>query len=284
MRTAQEIPDSPPPELRFRARSRVLDTARGLWSAREVIVSLAERDIRARYKQSFLGLTWAVVQPLSLVFVLTFFARKVGSVASADVSYPVYAMTGLVVWGFFTSALSQGGLSLLTNSALLNKVYCPRQAFPVAGMLVAAVDGFVATLALVALFVINKEPVSLTALWIPLLLLVQIVFTAAVTLTFSAIVIYVRDLRNALPLALQFGLFATPIAYGMSSYGARSKQVLYSVLNPLGPVIDSYRRVLFHDVGPDWQLMLPAAASSVVLFTLALALFGRLERGFADVA
>lgn len=277
-----DIPHAPPAELRFQTRIGLPRFLGDLWRARELVHTLAERDIRARYKQAFLGFAWVFVQPLSLLLVFTFLARHVTNVNSHGVPYTIYAYVGLLPWQFFSSAVGVGGLSLLNNSALLNKVFCPRQAFPIAGLAVAAVDSLLATLILPIMFLINGFTPKSTSVYIPLILLVQVAFTTAVCLGISAIVVYVRDVKNVLPLVLQIGLFATPVAYEMTKYPVNWR-VPYSIINPLGPVIDSYRRTVLLGKPPLWSQFGAAAASATVLLMLAAALFSKLERGMADV-
>jgi ABC-type polysaccharide/polyol phosphate export permease len=278
----EQIPQVPPPQLRHRPSVQPLRVARDVWAARELVRSLAERDLRARYKQAFLGWGWALAQPLSLLLVFTFFSKRVGHIGTAGAPYPLYAMVGLLGWQFFSSSLTSSGLSLLNNTPLLNKVYCPRQAFPLAGICVAVVDAAIGAVALLALFVNYHRAPTLTALWLPVVLLLQVVFTIAVVLLLSSIMVYARDLRSALPLVLQFLLLATPVAYGMNVFGPRTR-MLYSLLNPMGPIIDSYRRILLFAQQPDWALLGIASASSLLLAIVAWVVFARLESGMADV-
>jgi ABC-2 type transport system permease protein/lipopolysaccharide transport system permease protein len=255
---------------------------RETWGARELIRTLAERDIRARYKQAILGSTWAFVQPLSLVLVFTLLSKRVGFGADVTVPYPLFAFVGLLAWGFFASAVSTGGLSLINNTALLNKVYCPRQAFPVAGTLVALVDTVISFVAFAVMCVVYRFAPAVTTLWVPVIALVQLMFTMAVVFVISAVVVYVRDVRNVLPLLLQIGLFATPVAYPLSKV-PEDWRLWYSLIDPLVPVIDGYRRAILFDQAPDWHLLGPAAALSAAWLALAVVLFSRLESGMADV-
>jgi ABC-2 type transport system permease protein/lipopolysaccharide transport system permease protein len=281
-----DIQESPAAELRYRHRSSVRSALAELWHSRELVVTLAERDVRARYKQTFLGFAWAFVQPLSLMLVFTLLARHAITVETHGVPYPLFAYVGLIVWGFFSASVLTGGLSLLANTTLLNKVHCPREAFPIAGMAVATMDACIASIALVGMFVLEGFWPRATFVYALPLLLIQITFTLAVTLAISAIVVYIRDLKSVLPLALQIGLFATPVAYGMEKTFdkfARYQVLMYAAFNPLAPVIDGFRRCLLYGRAPDWQLVGIAAVSSVVMLVLAWMLFARLEKGMADV-
>jgi ABC-2 type transport system permease protein/lipopolysaccharide transport system permease protein len=279
-----QIPDAPPAELRWRASAGLVRPLREAWGARELIRTLAERDIRARYKQAVLGFTWAFVQPLSLVLVFTVLSKRVGfaDATHPGVPYPLFAYVGLLGWGFFAGAVSAGGLSLVNNTALLNKVYCPRQAFPIAGTAVAAVDTIVSLAALVVMSIVYGFVPRVTSLWVPVIALVQVMFTVAVALVVAAVVVYVRDVRNVLPLLLQIGLFATPVAYSLSAVPSQWR-LAYSIVDPLAPVIDGYRRAVLYGQAPEWSLLGPAAAVSALLLMLAITFFSRLESGMADV-
>lgn len=283
MTAVVEPPELPPTELIFRRRIRARAAVAEVWRSRELVRTLAEREIRARYKQALLGFSWAVITPLVLMVVFTVFVRRVADVDTGSVPYPLFAYLGLLPWTFFSTSLSAGGQSLVTNSSLLNKIYCPREVFPLASVIVAAVDTVISTAILGVLFAAFTFAPKITALWVPVLLLVQIAFTVAVTLIISGVLVYLRDLRQALPLLLQFGLFATPVAWGIDVVPP-SLQVAYSVVNPLAPVIDGYRRTLLYGQSPQWDLFLPAAASTAVMLVVGYLVFKRLETGFADAA
>lgn len=276
------IPAEPPARLRFRRRWSLGAAIAELWGAREVLRSLVERDLRARYKQAALGFAWALVPPLALLLVFTVVFRHVLPVDTGGAPYVLFAFLGLLPWTFFSASVTQGGLSLLTNNALLNKVYCPREVFPLAGMGVAAFDAALSGIALVVLFVATGFLPKSTTVWVPAILVVQVVFTLAVVLLYSIVVVYLRDLRNALSFLLQFGLFATPVAYGLDAVPSAWRP-LYAVLNPLGPVIDGYRRTMLLGLPPRWALLGLAAAGAGVLLVAAVMTFKRLETGIADL-
>ena len=275
---------APPPELRFRRRVRLGASLRELWRARELVFSLAERDLRARYKQAVLGFSWAVVTPLLLMVAFSLVFPRVAKVDTGGVPYPLFSYLGLVPWTFFSTSVSQGGTNIINNAGLLNKVYCPREAFPIASGAVAAVDGLIATLVLGMLFVVFSFAPQPESYWVPVLLAVQVVFTLGVTMALSGIMVYVRDIRHLLPIALQLGLFATPVAFSLDQLVPAGLQPIYVALNPLGGVIDGYRQTVLYGQQPDMQLLSIAAISATVMFLAAYALFKRLETGFADVA
>jgi ABC-type polysaccharide/polyol phosphate export permease len=283
MSTEALADQGPPPELRFRRRVRPWSAIRELWRARELVRSLAERDLRARYKQAILGFAWAVITPLVLMVVFTVVFTRVAKVDTGGVPYPLFSYVGLLPWAFFMTSVSQGANSLISNVNLLNKVYCPREVFPIATVIVAGVDMLVSTGVLLVLFAVNTFMPQPTSVFVPLLLAIQVAFTLGVTLVLSAIVVYLRDVRHALPILLQMGLFATPVAYGLSVV-PQSWQVPYVVVNPLGAVIDGYRRTVLLGVPPDAALTAAAGASSLAMLLLGYLLFKKLETGIADVA
>ena len=275
--------DAPPPELRFRRKVRFKTALAELWRARELIRTLAERDIRARYKQSLLGFAWAIIPPVGLLLVFSVFFQRVGRVSTEGAPYQLYVYLGLIPWTFFSGAVLVGGQSLLNNLALLNKVYCPREVFPLAAIITAGIDGVMSTLVLLVLFPLNGEWPAATTVWVPVLLAVQLAFTIGVVLAISAVVVYVRDVRHALPMIVQLGLFATPVAYSIRAIGANVRP-FYAIANPLGPVIDGYRRTILLGLPPDGGLLALATFTSVSLLVGGYMLFKRLETGIADVA
>lgn len=279
----ENVPDAPPPELRFRRKVRFGAALAELWRARELVRTLAERDIRARYKQSLLGFAWAIIPPVGLLLVFSVFFQRVGEVSTEGAPYQLYVYLGLIPWTFFSTAVLVGGQSLLNNLALLNKVYCPREVFPLAAIITAAIDGVIATLVLLVLFPLNGAWPAATTVWVPVLLVVQLAFTVGVVLAVSAVVVYVRDVRHALPMMVQLGLFATPVAYSIRAIG-EGVRPLYALVNPLGPVIDGYRRAVLLGLPPDGGLLALAALTSVALLVGGYLLFKRLETGIADVA
>jgi ABC-type polysaccharide/polyol phosphate export permease len=282
---AREHPAEPPRETLFKRRVPLRTALGEIWQYREIVLTLAERDLRSRYKQALLGFAWALIGPVTLMLVFTFFFTKFAKVDSHGAPYALYSYIGLIPWTFFYSGVSSGGLSLVSNMPLVNKVYCPREIFPMAALLVAAVDAAASTIVLFALFGITSYGPHIQALYAPLLLGVELVFTLAVTIFVSALLIYLRDLRHALPLILQLALFATPVAYGISAI-SKSKTFLlvYSGLNPLSPVIEGLRRTILFGESPDWLPLLVGFGSSVVLLVVAYKLFKRLETGIADLA
>jgi ABC-2 type transport system permease protein/lipopolysaccharide transport system permease protein len=190
-----------------------------------------------------------------------------------------------VPWSFFSTGFARGGTSLVTNIPLLNKLYCPREVFPLASVVLAIADAIAASLVLAVLFPLTGYAPRLESLYAPLLLVIALFFTIGVTLVVSAVVVYLRDLQVLLPLIVQFGLFVTPVAYSSQSVVRNSTgQIIYAALNPLAPVIDGLRRGILFGQAPRLTPTVAAAISSVVVLVAGFVAFKRMEAGLADIA
>jgi ABC-type polysaccharide/polyol phosphate export permease len=278
-----ELDAGPPPELRFHRPIRPVASVRELWRAGPLILILAERELRVRYKQAVLGVAWGVMTPLALMVVFTLFFQRVAKVDTNGAPYALFAYLGLLPWTFFSASVLHGGLSLADNVELLNKVYFPREVFPLGSLVVAGVDTVMSLLGLAVLFAITGFVPRAASIWVAPILLVQLAFTAGATMVASAVIVYLRDLKHALPIVLQLGLFATPVAYGFEVVPDRLSLV-YSAVNPLGPVIDGYRRAVLFGRPPEWGPFAVAGISATLVLVLGYLAFKRMETGLADVA
>jgi ABC-2 type transport system permease protein/lipopolysaccharide transport system permease protein len=276
--------EAPPPELLYRRRVSLVTAVKDMWKAREITRSLAERDIRSRYKQAVLGFAWAIVTPLILVVAFTIFMKRVTHTDTGGVPPALFTFVGLIPWMFFSGSLGNAVNSLVGNINLINKVPCPREVFPLAGVAESAFDSSLSLVMLGALFAILTFMPKPTTVWVPAITIVLIAFVIACSVMLAVAVVYVRDLRSALPLALQFGVFVTPVAYGFNTLVPPWARGIYAVLNPLGPIIDSYRRTVLYGQSPDFLYMGLATLSTALLLFGGYWLFKRMEAGIADVA
>jgi ABC-2 type transport system permease protein/lipopolysaccharide transport system permease protein len=278
-----ELPDAPPPELRYRRPAGLVRSARELWRNRELLRSLVERDLRSRYKQATLGFLWALVPPVSLLLVFVVLANHLTDINTNGVPYALFAFLGLLGWTFFSAGVNGSAMSLVSNAALLNKVACPRELFPLGTIAVAAVDTCIAALVLPILFVANDMVPQPASIYVPLLLVIEIAFTVGVGLMLSVLVVYQRDLRHALSLVLQLGLLLTPVAYGFDEIPSGFRWI-YSLVNPLGPVIDGYRRTMLENEPPQWLYTGLGALGATFFLVFGFWLLRRLEGGIVDVS
>jgi ABC-type polysaccharide/polyol phosphate export permease len=277
----------PRPEIWFRRRVRLLPALRELWSFRELVLTLAERDLRVRYKQAVLGIAWAIITPILLMVAFTLVFGSVAKINTHEpgVPYALFSYMGLLPWTFFSTSLTTGGMSLVGNVPLLNKLYCPREVFPIATMIDATVDAVIASLVLLLLFPILGFAPKVESIYVPLLFIPLIACTLGLTMATSVIVVFMRDLRLVLPLIIQIGMFVTPVIYSPATLTkSHTLLVAYSAVNPLVPVLDGFRRTVLQGLPPQWLSLGVGTASSLLMLWGGFLLFKRLETGIADVA
>jgi ABC-type polysaccharide/polyol phosphate export permease len=255
---------------------------RELITFRELLWVWTLREVTVRYKQSFFGVAWAVLQPLALMAAFTIVATFLrGLIETNGAPYPIFYYSALLPWTFFSNSVSQGTPSMINNLNLVVKTYFPREILPIAKVGVSFFDYLVASVVFVILLVIYDMPLTAQVLWLPLLLLIQIILTLGISFLASAVTVLYRDVRFLIPLALQIMLFITPIIYPVEMVH-ESIRSYYLLLNPMAVLIDSYRQVLLYG-NPPGEYLPVAAAISLVTFVLGYLIFKRLEISFADI-
>jgi ABC-type polysaccharide/polyol phosphate export permease len=278
-------PHEPRREIWFRRRVGIAAALREFWAFRELTFTLAERELRVRYKQAVLGVAWAVIGPVVMMVAFTVLFNRFAKVDTGGAPYALFSYLGLLPWTFFSNSVSNGGLSLVSNNELLNKLYCPREVFPIAVIADSLVDLAIAACVLAVLFPITGFAPKAETYYLPLFLAVMLIFTLGVTLAVSAVVVYARDLRLVLPLAIQVGLFVTPVVYGTSSISSSKAFLLaFSAINPLVPVIDGMRATILNGHPPDWLSLGVGAVAALLYLFGGFKLFKHLETGMADIA
>jgi ABC-type polysaccharide/polyol phosphate export permease len=246
-----------------------------------LVLSFAKRDIRAKYKQTIFGIAWAVIQPLSLMVVFTFVFSLFARIPSEGLPYPIFSYSVLIFWTFFASCVSQGTIAMTANATLIRKIYFPRETLLLAVMISAFVDLSIAALILAGMFLYYQIALSAAMLWVIPLLGLQILFVLTVILISSSVQVFYRDVGHALPLLLQLWMYASPIAYPLSSVPDWLKPVY--LLNPMAGIIDGYRRALLHGMHPDFAYLAIAYPVAILTVGVAYLSFKRAERSFADV-
>jgi len=259
-----------------------------LWRYRELIGFLALRDVKVRYKQSLLGIGWAVLQPLFTMVVFTFlFSALLGPerMPTPDgVPYAISTFCALVPWQLFAAALSSSSNSLVANQNLITKVYFPRLVVPIAPALGALVDFAVAFVVLLGMMVVCGLTPGAGILAVPLFALFAVAAALSVSLWLSALNAMYRDVRHILPFLVQAWMFATPVVYTTASVMGGQPgwlRVLYG-LNPMAGVIEGFRWALLGGANPPWDLLGTSAMAVAALFVGGLFFFRRMERTFAD--
>jgi ABC-2 type transport system permease protein/lipopolysaccharide transport system permease protein len=265
-----------------RLRDDVCEMLREQKEYRELLYQMTARDIRVRYKQALMGFGWAVFTPLVNTLVFTVIFTKAATLDTGDVPYPLFSYTGLLFWNFFASSLRFAVSSLSGNATLVTKIYFPREIFPFSAILVSMVDLAVGATMLVAMMIYYHVPPTPALLFLPVLLLIQTIFTAGIALMVSMANLFLRDVKYIFELVLTVWMFATSVVYPVDLIGGKLGQVLR--LNPLTPIIDGYRRVIIHGQTPDAVSL--AATSGIALVTLLIGwvVFHRAEYRFAEYA
>jgi lipopolysaccharide transport system permease protein len=252
-----------------------------LWAYRELLYFLVWRDLKVRYKQTALGVAWAVIQPVVMVVLFTIVFTKLATVASNGEPYAVFVLSGLVVWNYFSSAVGSGGGALVANANLITKVYFPRVLAPVAALLVPFVDLLISLGVLAAVMGwYGVAPSSRAPLVVPFLLLAFVV-ALSTSLWLSALNVRYRDVRYALPFLVQVWLYATPVIYPASSVHGRWSWLLG--VNPVSSAVTGFRWALLGTPAPKAGLLLASCIGTLVLAVGGFAYFSRVERRFADI-
>lgn len=252
-----------------------------IWNYRELLYFLAWRDIKVRYKQTIIGILWAVLQPFLTMIVFTFFFNKVIGVSSGNIPYPIFAFSGLIFWNYFSTALSDTSNSLITNQSIITKVFFPRIIIPISTTLVPTVDFFFAFIFLIILLFVFHTPFSILGILLILPALLMTMVTVIGLGSFLAILnTKYRDIRYALPFFIQLLLFVTPVIYSINSIPLKYQVLLY--INPLTGIIDMARSILLNQNVINEFGVIISSISSVVFLLVGIAFFTRYEREVAD--
>jgi lipopolysaccharide transport system permease protein len=272
-----KLPDAPVVVIEPKRNSLNL---RELWQYRDLLYVLTLRDIKVRYKQTVLGILWAIMQPLFMMIVFTIFFSRLAGIPSDGVPYSLFAYAGLVPWTFLSNAVVNSGNSLVGNSSLITKVYFPRMVIPLAAVGAGLIDFFIAFGLLVLLMFYHGVGLSLNILMLPILTLLTALLAAGFGMWTSAINVKYRDVRHALPFLVQVWMFATPIIYPFSLVPEKWRWLF--LLNPLTGLIEAYRSAIF---GKPFDLPGLAASTVIILLILTYSMikFRQMERSFADI-
>src|SRR3989344_3706111 len=252
-----------------------------LWQYRELLYFFTWRDLKVRYKQTFIGVAWAIFQPFITMVVFSIFFGGLAKIPSDGVPYPIFVYVGLLFWQFFSSALSDTSMTLISNQSIITKVYFPRLILPVSSVITKLVDFFIATLILISLmFYYGYMPHLSGLLILPLLLLITFMASIGFGLFLASINVKYRDVRYALPFFIQIMLFITPVIYPASIAG---KYSFILALNPMMGVIQSARAALLGTAPINWLLINISLWGTLVLMIFGTYVFKKTERYFADI-
>lgn len=252
-----------------------------LWDYRELMYFFVWRDLKVRYKQTYIGIAWAVFQPFMAMVVFSVFFGQLAHLPSDGVPYPIFVYTGLLFWQFFAAALGDASGSLVGNQAIITKVYFPRLVLPLAAIVTDLVDFCVASVVLVFLMVYYGYLPHLSGLLIlPLLLLLSYLAALGGGLFLAAINVKYRDVRYVLPYFIQTLFFLTPVIYPSSIAG---KYSWILAINPLTAIIKAARGAILGTEPVNWLLISISSAAIVVMLIIGFVVFKKVERYFADI-
>ncbi len=254
---------------------------RRLYDYKDLLLVFIWRELLIRYKQTLIGVLWAVLQPLSLMGLFTFIFGIVLNTAHKDYPYVLFFYAGVLPWTFFSGAANFAVTSLSGNFNLITKIYFPREIIPLSGVAINLIDyvvGFIVYLLLMAFY---RIPLTWNFLWIVPLICLLVLYTTSVSLLLAALNVYYRDVKMASAFLMLFLFFATPVIYSIDTVDNRWKLLLF--LNPLTFIVESMRRVTIEGRGVvPWQMALETAGV-LLLYVLVYRVFTRIERAFADV-
>jgi len=255
---------------------------RDLWVYRELVYFLTWRDLKVRYKQSVLGVLWAIIKPFLAMVVFTIFFGNLAKMPSDGLPYPVWSYTGLLPWEFFAAALSVSARSMLTSGNMVSKIYFPRIIVPLASVFANLVDFLIAFVILIGMMIFYHITPTINMIWLPAFMLLAIVTALGVGLWFSALLVMYRDVNYMLPFITQLWMFISPVVYA-SSIVPEKWRVLYS-LNPMAGVVEGFRWALLGTQQSISPLMIAISSGiALTLFISGLFFFRRMERVFADM-
>lgn len=254
---------------------------RELWEYRELLYFLVWRDIKVRYKQTLFGIAWAIMQPFLTMVVFSVFFGTLANVPSENIPYPLFTYAALVPWTLFANGLTRASTSLVQEALVIRRIYFPRLLTPMAAILAPLADFAFSLLVLIGLMFYFHYPPTLTILWLPVLLIMELALALGVGLWLSAINVEFRDVAFATPFLIQLWLFASPVIYSVNFIPERF-HIAYGLLNPMSGIIEGYRWAILGTTPPDYLLIASTGVIAFVLISGAF-YFRRRERSFADI-
>jgi lipopolysaccharide transport system permease protein len=271
----------------------MLHVAKDLYAYRELLFTLAWKNVIVRYKQAYMGLAWAILKPLLLMLIFSVVKGFVG-IETGDIPYPILAFAALMPWILFQESASEGVNSVVGNAALIRKIYFPREIFPITATLTKLIELLISFLILAGLMLYFQMAPTWQVLWVPVIIFYTLLVALIISLVGSAINVYYRDIGMALPVLLQIMMYLSPVIYPLSLVRQRLledqaagtwSETFYFIytLNPLAGIIDSFQRVMLKGLPPDFASLWPGMLLTALLLPISYRLFKTAEARFADV-
>ncbi len=267
--------------------------SKNLFHYRELIVALAWKNLTVRYKQTYIGILWAVLKPLLLMLIFTVVRSFVG-IDTGNIPYPILTFAALLPWVFFQESAAEGINSVTANAGLIKKIYFPREVFPLTAMVTKLVELMISFVILAGMMIFYKMVPTIYALWVPVIILYTMLVSLTISLFGAALNVYYRDVAQVLPVGLNLLMYCSPIIYPLSlvhkklivqqAAGQWSENLyLLYTLNPLAGIIDSFQRVMLKGLPPDFISLLPGFVLTIAILPFSYLFFKRAENWFADV-
>ncbi|HEX7903833.1 MAG TPA: ABC transporter permease [Chitinophagaceae bacterium] len=254
-----------------------------LWQYRELFYFFTWRDIKVKYKQTYLGILWALLQPLGMMLIFTFLFSKTWKIDTGAITYPIFVLSGLICWNLFNSSVSHAGDSMIQNANIIKKIYFPRLIIPCSAILVALFDFVIAFIIFIILCIFLKQPLYLTGIfYFPMGILLSMIAAVGLGFFLAALNVKYRDFRYALPFLLQVLFFASQIIYPLQSVQSSLFKYLLAI-NPMNAAIELFRASL-STASPDMKIVVIGTGSSLFLLIIGLFYFRKTEAYFADIA
>jgi lipopolysaccharide transport system permease protein len=256
-----------------------------LWRYRELFFFLSWRDILVRYKQTVIGVLWAVLRPLLAMIVFTVIFGKLAKMPSDGLPYPVFVYVAMLPWQFFSSSLSEASNSLIINANMISKIYFPRLVIPASAVIVCFVDFLISAVILAGLMAWYHIMPGPRMLWLPLFTALAFLASFGISLWLAALNVKFRDFRYVIPFVVQFGLYASPVGFGSTVVREKCGVLAYQVycMNPMVGVIDGFRWSLGSNAPLNVPGLLTALAVAVLLLFSGIKYFRATEKSFADI-
>jgi lipopolysaccharide transport system permease protein len=248
---------------------------------RDLLYTLTIHRINIRYKQSALGLTWAVIQPLALMLVYTIVFSLFTKVPTGGAQYPVFVLAGILPWNFFQTAISTSATGFVSHTNIITKLYFPREILPFSYVLAGMVDLLIAAIILAIVMVFYHVHVTILAFYVIPILLIEMCLVAGFSLLLSALQVRFRDVGLALPLLFQLWTFASPVVYSLNNVPQRFRA--WYIWNPMVGIVENFRRVLVQASAPDSQTLLVSTLFAIVLLVFGYVYFKYREATMADI-
>lgn len=254
-----------------------------IWKYKELFYIFSWRDIKVRYKQTVIGIAWAVFQPLTTMFIFTIFFGRLAKIPSGDLPYSLFVLCGLVFWNFFSDSLTRASNSLVENESIVKKIYFPRMVLPFASVVTSFIDFSInITILLIYTFILGYHPSILILLILPLGIILSAIASAGIGMFLASINAKYRDVRYVLPFFIQLMMFVSPIIYPTTIVRPENKFIL--AFNPITGIVEALRVVLSGSVNVEWYMLGIAAISAIVCLIVGIYSFQINEKFFADVA